>query len=352
MDSQERDRLEAALERLRDIGVSIHSLQWMETPDRGFDATAILARHGHVQDYLLVFTASMTFTQISHRRLHDADSPVLVVGERITERSAMSLRDLRIQYIDSLGNAYIEFGDVYIDVRGRRPKPRDPESRSDYDDTVRHEPSPRSAHNLFSPRRSQVVFALLSWPHLAAARVRDIATAAGVSMGQAHDTLSMLDNAGFLHRGTTLRPDQTHNLLRPWAAEYPRGLRKKLVISTFSTDDPTDFQLLSPDQDVYLSGESATGVAIHRPATLTVYLDHFDRKMAFVNRWRNEPHQPPNVMVMQKFWTKPDDAPIDDDTCGLVGPSNAPWPLVYADLLAANDPRLAEVAETWRENHV
>ncbi|MFF2112492.1 type IV toxin-antitoxin system AbiEi family antitoxin [Rhodococcus koreensis] len=323
----------------------------METPDRGFDATAILARHGNVQDYLLVFTASMTFTQIAHRRLHDADSPVLVVGERITERSATSLRDLRIQYIDSLGNAYIEFGDVYIDVRGRRPKPREPESGSNYHDNVRHEPSPRSAHNLFSPRRSQVVFALLSWPHLAAARVRDIATAAGVSMGQAHDALSLLENAGFLHRGTALRPDQVHDMLRPWAAEYPRGLRKKLVISTFQTDDPTGFQLLHPDQDVYLSGESAQGVAIHRSATLTLYLDHFDRKLAFVNRWRNEPHQAPNVTVMQKFWTEPDDVPIDDNR-GLIGPYNAPWPLVYADLLAANDPRLAEVAETWRENHV
>ncbi|WP_317762798.1 type IV toxin-antitoxin system AbiEi family antitoxin [Rhodococcus opacus] len=325
----------------------------METVDgdRGFDATAVLSRHGNVQEYLLVFTASMTFMQISHRRLDDAHYPILVVGERITERSATSLRDLRIQYIDNLGNAYIEFGDVYIDVRGRRPKPRDPESRSDYDDNVRHEPSPRSAHNLFSPRRSQVVFALLTWPHLAASRVRDIATAAGVSMGQAHDTLSMLDDAGFLHRGTALRSDQVHDMLRPWAAEYPRGLRKKLVISTFQTDDPTDFQLPSPEQDVYLSGESATGVAIHRPATLTVYLDHFNRKLAFVNRWRNEPHQPPNVTVMQKFWTEPDDAPIDDDTGGLVGPSNAPWPLVYADLLAANDPRLNEVADTWRDHH-
>ncbi|MDJ0362481.1 type IV toxin-antitoxin system AbiEi family antitoxin [Rhodococcus sp. H29-C3] len=349
VNSLERNWLEETLYSLSDVGISINSLSWTDAPDQGFDAIVMLVRNENLQRYRVVYAPSLTYSGLSNLRLYDEQTPVLAIGERITERSATSLRDLRIQYVDGLGNTYLEFGDVYIDIRGRRASVRDRERgvalRPASESQLRVAPK-----NLFSPRRSQVIFALLSWPHLAMARVQDVATVAGVSLGQAHNVLALLDDAGLIYRGSPLRHHQTLDLLEPWAAEYSRGLRRKLVIATFHSDDPTVIDL-RPPQEAYLSSESAGGVGIYRPATLTVYLDHYDRKMAFDNRWRNDPERPPNVTVLQQFWRDPENGQKDKHR-GAGGPSNAPWPLVYADLLAANDPRLAQVAATWRDQHV
>lgn len=351
MDLRGRNLADLLPERLSRFGLKLKDLRWTDGSDRTVDATAVLSRQGNVQDYVLVFTAAMTLTQISRLRRPHLHAPVLVVGERITERSATALRDLEIQYIDSSGNAYIEFGDVYIDVRGRKlgsqvlNHPSKRPARSTDEKT-----GPLLAHNLFSPRRSQVVCALLTWPVLAKMKIRDIANASGVSVGQAHDTLRLLEEAGFLHRGTPLSPREVHELLRPWALEYPRGLRQKLTVARYSSDAPTAFRPMYPDQEFFLSGESATGVDIQHPGTLTVYVEHFDRKLAFMNRWRNDPDHPPNVTVMHKFWKTPAADSSSAEDRGREDSHNAPWPLVYADLFATNDPRLAEVAETWREH--
>jgi hypothetical protein len=102
---------------------------------------------------------------------------------------------------------------------------------------------------------------------------------------------------------------------------------------------------IKSDRPVYLSGESAKGIDIARPATLTVYVDAPDPKMAIANRWSTSPDRVPNIYLRHKFWVSPrphEESPAPE-------PRNAPWPLVYADLVATRDPRLDKVARTWRE---
>lgn len=92
-----------------------------------------------------------------------------------------------MQYLDAAGNAWIQFGDVLIDVRGR-PRPVDA-------------PRTPGSGNLFSVGRDQVVMALLAWPHRWEAPQRDVAAAAGVSLGQAHNTLTLLAQAEYATTG-------------------------------------------------------------------------------------------------------------------------------------------------------
>ncbi|MFD6517884.1 type IV toxin-antitoxin system AbiEi family antitoxin [Rhodococcus sp. NPDC060176] len=351
MDPGLRDLAELLSEHFSSFGVELSILHGEKGPDSGFDAVAVLSRGNNSQHYALVLTAAMTATRITQLRQRVIGAPILVVGKRITERSATILRDQRIQYIDSLGNAYVQFGDVYIDVRGRRPDAQSSERRPVLlTHRITDESNLQLTHNLFSPRRSQVVFALLAWPQLATMKIREIARASGVSIGQAHDTLNLLEDTGFLPRNRPLSPHAASEILRPWAMEYPRGLRKKLTAARFYTDEPATFRPLHSRQEFFLSGESATGIDIQRPTALTVYIEHFEPKLAFANKWRKDPEQAPNVTVLQKFWTTPQIEHLDKEDRRRNGPHNAPWPLVYADLLATNDPRLSEVAETWREH--
>jgi hypothetical protein len=185
-----------------------------------------------------------------------------------------------------------------------------------------------------------VILALLTWPELAAGRVREIAKAAGTSVGQAHDALTRLEQAGFLMPATR-RLLRSGQLLDYWTAAYPAGLGRRLEIASYHGDAARP---IISEQPVYLSSESAEDVDIARPATLTVYIDAPDPKLPIMNRGSASPDHVPNVFVRHKFWF----SPRTDEEDPAPSPRKAPWPLVYADVLATGDARLGEVARKWR----
>ncbi|MFF5084148.1 type IV toxin-antitoxin system AbiEi family antitoxin [Actinoplanes sp. NPDC000266] len=314
-----------AEERLREFGVSLKREPSAPGIDSGVDAVVTLTRGDSAAIYLVQFKA-LTLTAVAHRKGPSGPRPTLMIGDRISPRSADAFREANIQFVDALGNAFIAFGDVFIDVRGRVER------------AARPERSAGQAGNLFSRVRAQVILALLTWPELAVGVRREIAGAAGTSLGQAHDVMTRLAEAGFL-RPSSKGLARTDELVDYWTAAYPTGLGPRLAVAEFHGDPSRP---VKSERPVYLSGETAVGVDVARPATSTVYLDSLEPKLAVANRWSSNPERVPNVFVRKKFWTSPRLAEKDP---------NAPWPLVYADLMATGDARLAEVARTWRADH-
>ena len=252
------------------------------------------------------------------------DVPTLVVRPFVSPRTAEALRRTGVQYLDYAGNAWVEFGDVLIDVQGR-PRPAEVSQ------------SAPVTGNLFSRGRMQVIFALLAWPELWDKPQRDLAHTAGVSLGQAHNTLGLLAEAGYHAEGP--RRGQT-TLLDVWAAAFPTGLARHLTLGSYRGEVDT-FKPTQDEEGVWLSGEQAV-VEMLRPASMTLYVVELDPRLAIVNRWRSDGE--PNVVVRRKFWNAPDDASSS-------GVHEAPWPLVYADLLASRDPRVRGAATEWRDRH-
>lgn len=283
-------------------------------------AAAHLTRGPASQDYSLLYGPDVRFDDASRAR--DVDAPALLFTTYASPRAAATMRRAGLQYLDTAGNAWIEFGDVLIDVRGRqRPEP-----------SARR---PTSAGNLFSAGRAQVVLTLLAWPQLWEASRRAVAQAAGVSVGQAHNALTLLEQAGYgAHR---VRAHHT-DLLDLWAAAFPTGLATRLTLATY-VGDADHLQRLSADEPIFLSGASAIRDLL-RPVTLTLYVETLDPRLAIKNRWRTDGQ--PNIVIRRKFWNAPGDEP-------LATPLTAPWPLVYADLLNSEDPRVRNEAKTWRD---
>jgi hypothetical protein len=280
----------------------------------------------------------MTLSSVTHGALPASPYPLLIIGNRISRRSAAAFRHAGIQFVDALGNASITFDSVLIEVQGRT-EPADQVHPSNERVT-----RPRQPTNIFSLRRSQVILALLTWPELLTAKVRGIANAAGVSVGQAHDALAQLERAGFL----TASPrglDRADELLDYWTAAYPTGLGRRLEIAKYHGNPSSPISSPDPDQPIYVSGESAEGTEIARPATLTVYLDALDPRLPIANRWSSSPDRQPNIFVRHKFWAAPRP---HEERPSSANVRNAPWPLVYADLVTAGDARLREVARAWR----
>jgi hypothetical protein len=288
----------------------------------GHRALIQLGRGSSAQDYELLFGPAMRFADVSH-----AIGPlvrVFVFTTFISARTADALRRAEVQYLDTAGNAWIRFGEVLVDVRGR-PRP----DRGDL-------PPPQATGNLFSAGRAQVAFALLAWPQLWHAPRRDLARAAQVSVGQAHNTLTLLAEAGY--EGERKRLGQP-SLLDLWAAAFATGLAKRLALATWRGEIEHP-RKVNPDDPMFVSGESAV-TDLLRPATLTLYADDLDPRLPVVNKWRSD--GPANIFLRRRFWNAPDnsDAP-------LAGWRNAPWPLVYADLLTSDDPRVRSAAADWK----
>lgn len=202
-----------------------------------------------------VATDSPTFTRVLELD-EAAGDPLLLLARSIHPRSAHELRSAGVQFLDTAGNAYVRFGGVLIDVRGRRPDPA----------TVQDRRTVRPSAGLFTPRRAQVVFALLSWPELLEAPVRALAAAAKVSLGQAQSTLKLLDEQGFLDRRSR-RLMRREILTERWADAFATGLGPKTLVQQLH-GDPGHLSLAGHGV-VYVSGEQAAPW-IKNPETATL----------------------------------------------------------------------------------
>lgn len=303
--------------------------------DGAVDFVATLTRGNSSQTYAVIVKRQPTLATVATVDSSWLSLPLLIIGVRINARSAAAFREAHIQYVDAGGNAYLTFGDVYIDIRGQGPK------------KLNDEPihSVQTGANLFSARRAQVICALLTRPALGQTRLQDLADASGVSIGLVHDTLSQLQRAGFIGDSRLRR---SGDLLELWAAAYSTGLGPTLALDSF-VGDPSPARVLGTDMWAMpaVSGEAAVSSYLGRQRTLTVYVDQLDPSLAVVNRWRRDPEKRPNVFVRRRFWS----AELEFGQHDAKGQQLAPWPIIYADLLASGEPRLAEVAKQWRMAH-
>lgn len=258
------------------------------------------------------------------------DVPLLVVGPRIHESSAKTFRARGIWYLDEAGNAYLRDHGLFVDVRGRRGA-----------NSVSREAHQKvGPTNPFSPRRAQVVFVLLSRPDLADAPLREIARCAGVSVGIAKETIDTLVATGFIEQTLAYRRViRASELLDLWASTYAAGLGRANKIFVGS-GDVGDWSV--PDGvDFAVSGEQALRNYIRHAETLVLYIREDEKRstptdLLLRNRWHRDAAG--NITIRKMFWRDLDS----------LAENVAPPLLVYADLLAAHEPRQTQVAHELR----
>lgn len=251
----------------------------------------------------------------------------LVVSDRVTPMIGDRLRELGYWFVDGSGNASLSAPGLYVDVRGRRARGRE---------RVRPRTQPQ---NLFTPRRAQVICMLLTEASLAHAPFREIAWTSGTSLAVAKGTVDLLVQSGFMEiAGQERWIVEPELLLDAWASSFRFGLGRDLLLM-MASGSGRDFSVpaaFSAD----ISGERAVPELIRNPETLTVYLDADERGWVPVpvlkeNRWREDDRG--EVTVRRRFW------PSGRSGKGI---GRVPLPLVYADLLDIDDPRLREVSGT------
>jgi hypothetical protein len=118
-------------------------------------------------------------------------------------------------------------------------------------------------------------------------------------------------------------------LIDGWSAVFPQSLGRSLTVRGLWAEQLDRF--FGP---VLASGEAAPSAGL-RATTGVVYVDELSTELLMMNRWRTD--RSPNLVVRRRFWTRPE--PTEGE---------APPLLVYADLLASDDPRVRSVAAQYR----
>lgn len=278
--------------------------------------------------FLASYAQPLTMSATAWAKQHYPEgTKLLLLGPKVNERSAEQFRQLDFNYLDAPGNAFITFEGVHIDVRGRRgatfPDAHDP-------------PTTRGGVNLFSVKRAQVIFAVLMHQELLAQPLRELAAAAGVSLGQTQQTLELLGQYGFVDERRQLVARRRDELIDLWASAFPMGLGSEARTGRFAGE----WRRLEPaDIAVFVSGEAAT-TDLRHAETAVFYTDEYPRELIRRRRWRREDAEP-TILLRRRFWR-----PSHPDEPGL---HEAPWLLIYADLLASGEARQREAAEVLRE---
>ncbi|WP_410870536.1 type IV toxin-antitoxin system AbiEi family antitoxin [Nocardia sp. A7] len=324
-DRTRHDEIERSLaQMLADYSIELTVQRWTA------EQTAIVdvCRQGFEATYRLAWLPHATLSELARIDQQDRTHRLLVTGPRITSRTAEALVAADIDYMDYAGNVHLDFGPVFIDVRGRSGQTEVSSHRA-------------AEANLFSGRRMQVLFVLLTWPKSAEMPVRRIAAAAGTSVGITQSTLEIMKESDYLIGRSLHRRDELIDL---WAAAFRGALLPK--IRKLSLRGNID--RWSAPAGYLVSGESSVEM-IRQPQTLTIYAENFDLAEAVRNRWQKS--DDPNIEVRQKFWEAPESATPSDGR-GIFVESAAPPLLVYADLLASKEPRQSEVARSLRKDHL
>ncbi|CAN5860942.1 type IV toxin-antitoxin system AbiEi family antitoxin [soil metagenome] len=250
--------------------------------------------------------------------------PLMVVATQIFPQLKEELRRQGIAYLDGAGNIFLRTPAQFVWVEGHKLPER------------KEQPASR----IFGKAGLKVMFLFLQHAEFVNATYREIAAAAGVSLGSLNPIFKGLQEEGYLLSldGKRYILDQKKELFEKWVTAYGQVLKPSLYVGNFRFLKKEDFQnwgkIRLKDQDTQWGGEPAGAILTNylQPEMLTLYTT--ESKQDLIRNYRLIPDQSGPVKAYQKFWANPEG---DQD---LVPPL-----LVYADLMGTGDRRCIETAQ-------
>lgn len=257
--------------------------------------------------------------------------PPLLATKYVPPHAAVRLKENGIQFVDTVGNAFINQPPLFIFVQGNKPK---------------QEEIVAPVARLFKGVGLKIVYLLLCRPELADRPYRELAEMADVALGTVNVTVTELIKKGFIldtgKNGKKLLDKKA--LFERWIAAYPDNLKPKLLLGRFrgvgdwwkdAQPDPTLAQWGGEVAAAKLTGYL-------KPGTVTLYMDKNRlSELVITNRLKKDPQG--NVEILQRFWPQKNGFGEGDTVHPI---------LVYADLLAIGEQRTMETARMLYERHL
>jgi len=266
---------------------------------------------------------------------------MLLVAPRVTTETAEKCRELDLQFIDALGNAYLRGPGLFVLVKGQRPI-----EGNDFQLTE------QAGHRAGTATNLRVYFALLCKPELLNATYRDINKTAGVALGTIGRAFFDLNARGYTTGGKGQGDRvllERQKLMQEWVTNYPIKLRPKLNARRFRAPNTDWWKNVAITEygaqwGAEAAAEKLTGYL--RPQALTIYLHkgHGQKNLTrLVVEHKLRADVQGDIEILDAFWDFEDEEPV---------PDTVPPLLVYADLIATLDPRNLETAKLIHDQYL
>jgi hypothetical protein len=302
-------------------------------PDTGADAAIRIQLGTTAKEYFVEIKRTLNETaigQIAHRGVDDPGA-WLFVTRYVYPQMARRMRELKIQFLDTTGNAYIDAPPALIVIQAHRRQT----------DTF-------AAGQEGMPGRAgiKVIFALLCKRDLWNANYRDIAQATMVALGTVAGVMTDLKQQGFIiePKEGERKLKRRRELLEKWTTAYAQKLRPKTLTGRYAAREPDFWQNAEVTAtDAQWGGEVAANRLTRylKPEIITVYAGKPLNATVLWLKLRNDENG--KVELRERFWNF-QTAEIDRT---IVPPI-----LVYADLMATADPRNIEAAKMVYDDYL
>lgn len=252
----------------------------------------------------------------------------ILIANYINPNLSEKLMKENINFLDTVGNVYINIPPLYFYVSGKKESKR------------------KILPSAFSVAGVQLIFVLLNSPEAYTESYRQLANKADIGLGTITNVLRDLKNKGYLiSRGKLGRKLRNiEGLIDEWVKAYNERLRNKLVIEVYKTRD-IDFWKKSDlkNWSLFLGGECAAAKLTNylKPEIVTLYAKEKSAIAYIANKY--DKAKDGNIELLKKFWH----FESEWEKKGLVPPL-----LVYADLMSTNDPRNIETAKIIYEKEI
>lgn len=334
----EKEILDKALAALRqNVSFTVKSITH-ESVYAEYDADVMLDGHEFAVEARGVVTKANLGAVINQIKIAAKQKSPLLVSHYINSNIADVLRREDINYLDTVGNAYIKTKESFVLIKGNKAP-----SNSNI-----------KIGQSFTPTGLKVVYAFLVKPELLNAPYRDIATAANVALGAVGGVINDLKEQqyiieGFKNKHRQWNAEARDQLIDKWVEAYPK-LRQKYLINRYTTSNHGWWENAPIDQyKALFAGEIAANKYTQylKPQDHLVYIDK-EKLNEFLKDFRLGISKERSayitiVDVVETFWGNT----LVSNTNNLTTPL-----LTYADLIASGDVRNREVAQMIRDEHL
>ena len=255
----------------------------------------------------------------------------LFIAKYISVDTSKTLKSLRINYLDTSGNCYLQTKDYLIYVFGQKVQRKQKTNQS----------------RAFQESGIKLLFQLLSNPDNLQLSYRRLAEISDISIGSVSNIMSELEDEHFILRTKTKRVlKNKSDLLERWIIAYhdvlrPRLLKKQMRFS--KKDALVNWKSISlKDKGLWGKEPGASLLTNHlNPETFTIYTSENWQSLGAALELI--PDEAGNVEILQQFWVSEN----RDDTKQIVPPM-----LIYADLIQSGFGRNVETAKLILENEL
>jgi hypothetical protein len=245
-----------------------------------------------------------------------------------------------INFLDTVGNVYLNAGDVYIHRSGIKPTIKTPE---------------KNKSRLFSEAGLKMLFGVLNNPEFINLTYRDMAAAVSISAASISIIISEMLQNNYLHEGQNKRKivNAKKELLSRWVQAYKEQLKPKLIIGNYTSKS---LDLLRTFKKIDIKeingewgGEAAANLYTNylSPGKLSLFVTGENKKWMSALKLITADAQG-EIELLKYFWDK--NHPIFASTRKL--PDAVPPILVYAELITSNDSRNIDTAQRIFDEYI